>query len=204
MWTETGTVRNRHTGQAIRELPRRASRVDLSDADLVGADLAHWDFRAGKLPRANLRGADLRWTNFGSVVPFWPVVCVTLGLLLVVIALLYVEPLAGLFFLLILGPPCALLIRPRRANLEAAILADADLARSDLAGAVLRDADLRGADLTEANLREADLRGAKLEGANLTGALYNQGTRWPEGFDPEAAGARFQDWRVREMENLVW
>ena len=40
-------------------------------------------------------------------------------------------------------------------------------------------ADLSGANLSAANLRRAD----------LTGALYDNGTVWPEGFDPEAAGA---------------
>jgi uncharacterized protein YjbI with pentapeptide repeats len=35
----------------------------------------------------------------------------------------------------------------------------------------------------------ADLRGADLRYANLHGATYNADTKWPEGFDPEAAGA---------------
>jgi uncharacterized protein YjbI with pentapeptide repeats len=39
-------------------------------------------------------------------------------------------------------------------------------------------------------LSEADLSGANLNGANLSGAFYNKDTNWPEGFDPENAGAK--------------
>ncbi len=45
--------------------------------------------------------------------------------------------------------------------------------------AVLSLANLGGADLFEAILFEADLSGAK----------YNDATKWPDGFDPVAAGA---------------
>jgi hypothetical protein len=45
-------------------------------------------------------------------------------------------------------------------------------------------ANLRGADLRGTNLQDADLGGA-----NLRGARYDAGTVWPEGFDPDAAGA---------------
>ena len=31
--------------------------------------------------------------------------------------------------------------------------------------------------------------GANPKGANLSGAKYNADTKWPEGFDPAAAGA---------------
>ncbi len=48
--------------------------------------------------------------------------------------------------------------------------------------------------MSEANLSQADLSGAdlsqtNLSGANLTKAIYNQETKWNEGFDPAAAGA---------------
>ena len=54
-------------------------------------------------------------------------------------------------------------------------------------------ADLTGADLTGANLRRAylagaDLRNARLTGADLQGAVYDDDTKWPEGFDCHAAG----------------
>lgn len=61
------------------------------------------------------------------------------------------------------------------ANLQRAILADADLRQADLRGANLSGADLSGAimfgaDLTGANLHGADLSRADLAGADLTGA----------------------------------
>jgi hypothetical protein len=59
-------------------------------------------------------------------------------------------------------------------------------------GANLSGADLRETNLSGANLREVDLRGADLQGANLEGARsafgWDNETRWPDGFDPEAAG----------------
>jgi hypothetical protein len=57
----------------------------------------------------------------------------------------------------------------------------------DLTGAALVNVkvtgDLNGADLEQARLQECDLRAARLEGARIRGALYDRGTRWPEGFD---------------------
>lgn len=62
-----------------------------------------------------------------------------------------------------------------------------------LVGADLRSADLRGADLRGANLSDANLEGADMSGADLYATQYNSGTKWPEGFDPEAAGAILVD-----------
>ena len=100
------------------------------------------------------------------------------------------------------------------ADLRAADLMDADLSGANLAGADLRQSDLlnatlRGADLQDADLREAGLQGADLLHADLRGAdlrdiriestfyervnveyaVYDDATRWPEGFDPQAYGA---------------
>lgn len=82
----------------------------------------------------------------------------------------------------------------RSANLRAASLGSADLQnaflmRANLQNAFLGNANLRGANLQEANLRTTDLQGANLQGANLDQAKYNEYTKWPSGFDPEAAGA---------------
>jgi uncharacterized protein YjbI with pentapeptide repeats len=79
-------------------------------------------------------------------------------------------------------------------TLKAANLTGAKLVQADLSGADLHDALLDGADLTGASLAKADLRltsltGANLAGADLTGALYDAKTAWPDGFDPEKAGA---------------
>ncbi|MDP7599252.1 MAG: pentapeptide repeat-containing protein [Acidimicrobiales bacterium] len=38
----------------------------------------------------------------------------------------------------------------------------------------------------------ADLNGANLSEANLTGAIADEDTRWPEGFDPVVAGVTFE------------
>jgi hypothetical protein len=81
-----------------------------------------------------------------------------------------------------------------RANLEGANLRRADLRGADLKEANLRDADLQGADLGRDNLGGAtalegtDLRGARLDGTRTQGARYDQCTRFPTGFSPEAAG----------------
>lgn len=90
------------------------------------------------------------------------------------------------------------------ANLDGATLTAANLADADALGADLRHADLQGADLRAADLEGADLRGATLTRAVLRGAAYNIGpiqvgrgrgsprfasTRWPNGFNINAAGA---------------
>ena len=60
-------------------------------------------------------------------------------------------------------------------------------------GAILWGADLTGANLRDAKLNMARLSGANLSGADLSGtdlrgAVADEDTIWPEGFDPEAAG----------------
>lgn len=80
------------------------------------------------------------------------------------------------------------------ANLSNAKLCMANLVHANLVGANFYKADLSGARLIGAFMRGTDLSSAKLEGANLSEALlgnakYDQNTIWPEGFDPDAAGA---------------
>jgi uncharacterized protein YjbI with pentapeptide repeats len=80
------------------------------------------------------------------------------------------------------------------ANLVGADLRGADLGGANLSNADLRKADLSGAnlysaDLSEADLGGADLRDANLKGVDLSGATYDEFTLWPDGFDPELAGA---------------
>ena len=68
-----------------------------------------------------------------------------------------------------------------------------------LSGAMLNGTDLRNCDFTDAYLSydslqgaasvcRSDLRGAVLQGVNLKGCKYDEGTKFPEGFDPSAAG----------------
>jgi hypothetical protein len=49
-----------------------------------------------------------------------------------------------------------------------------------------------GVDLAGTDLREADLKGADLSGADLKEAVADENTRWPEGFNPVAAGVIFE------------
>ncbi len=60
-------------------------------------------------------------------------------------------------------------------------------------GANLAEANLLMADLTGVDLRGANLEGANLGGVFLYRAKANQDTRWPDGFDPVAAGVIFED-----------
>lgn len=75
------------------------------------------------------------------------------------------------------------------ADLRGADLGQANLSSANLSNADLTGANLVGADLSEADLRGADLSDANLIGADLRGALYNQHTMFPAGFEPHAAGA---------------
>lgn len=71
---------------------------------------------------------------------------------------------------------------------------NADFSRADFYEAELSDVDLCGANLTGANLCGAKLQTANLQeacanGATVIHALYDQHTRWPDGFDYDALGA---------------
>lgn len=89
-------------------------------------------------------------------------------------------------------------------RLEGAALDGADVIGCDAVGTVFRHGSLRGARLDTSDLNGADLtgvdlsgaqayaanlRGACLAGAKLAGVVYDQWTRWPDGFQPEACGA---------------
>lgn len=109
------------------------------------------------------------------------------------------------------------------ANFMAADLRSADLSAANLRAAELTRADLRGANLVSANLEGANLRfcsldgaqlqgcnlrwsqicgaslvGANLHGADLRGAVADDTTRWPEGFDHRAAGVWLREADVLE------
>jgi Pentapeptide repeats (8 copies) len=73
-------------------------------------------------------------------------------------------------------------------TLDNANLGYANLSRARMRGTSLRGAYLRGADLRQAELQSADLREADLREASLEGARANTDTRWPDQFDPLAAG----------------
>lgn len=72
------------------------------------------------------------------------------------------------------------------AHLEGGSLQGAHMQGAHLEGAYLQGAHLRGADLQGAYLQKADL-----QGTDLTDAIYDVQTKWPDRFDPEAAGAKY-------------
>jgi uncharacterized protein YjbI with pentapeptide repeats len=77
----------------------------------------------------------------------------------------------------------------QHADLEGAVLREASLAGANLTNALLRSADLRDAVLRNAylavtDLSGADLSGADLDGASLIGSVWDEDTRWPEGYAP--------------------
>lgn len=77
------------------------------------------------------------------------------------------------------------------AGLGGADLRGADLSRSDLSDAYLSGANLEGAKFANAIVREVTFSGANLSGSDFRGATYDKYTRWPAGFDPLKAGAKF-------------
>ncbi|MCB9759064.1 MAG: pentapeptide repeat-containing protein [Alphaproteobacteria bacterium] len=152
----------------------------LREADLSGASLRRADLSGAELTGADLSEAQLSWADLSG-------------------ATLVRAELAE--------------ARLAWADLSGADLSKADLSKAELFGAqlkfsqlrevelsdaVLAQADLSYADLTGASLSGADLCGARLEGttlddADLEGARYDGHTVWPEGFDPEEAGAEADD-----------
>ena len=77
---------------------------------------------------------------------------------------------------------------------EYTIKPDANLRDTNLSKASLEGADLADAYLDEANLMDTNLSNANLEWANLSGAVWNDETVFPEGFEiPEMS--RDLDWQ---------
>lgn len=91
-------------------------------------------------------------------------------------------------------------------DLTGANLEEAYLVNAYLHGAILENAVFNRANLTKATLYKASCVGTKFSGAklcgvnfegaiydqntNFEGAIYDQDTEWPDGFDPQSAGAR--------------
>lgn len=115
-------------------------KANLSGIDLSGADLRHADLYSADLSSANLSGADFRSAALIA---------------------------AHLNYAILRG-----------ANLCSVILADADLrfadlSHADLRGIILADADLSGADLPDVDLSHANLNNTSLSGADLSGAVLH-------------------------------
>ncbi len=166
--------------------------TNLTRASLVGANLRRADLRGATLVQASLQGADLTGANLDRADlsmalhdgdTRWPAGFVPEGRGVILCAI--GKDLSGRD-LSARNLTNAVLTNAR---LHQARLRNADLTRALLLGADLSGADLRGAVLVTASLQGADLRGADLAGADLTNALYDDTTRWPEGFDPAKGGA---------------
>lgn len=80
------------------------------------------------------------------------------------------------------------------AFLNAAKCQDAEFEGANFKGANLqltnfKGAHLEGADFTGASLMATNFTGAHLDGTIFRGAIYYESTKWPNHFDPQAAGA---------------
>jgi uncharacterized protein YjbI with pentapeptide repeats len=134
--------------------------TDLTDADLSFANFTNAVLHHTKLIEAELEGARFKNASLGSA---------NLSK-----AHVYYVDLTG-------------------ANLSSADFTEAWIFRSNFTGANLTNAKLNGTNFAETELKfallnGADFTGSKL-GANFSGAKYDTKTIWPEGFDPEEAGA---------------
>jgi uncharacterized protein YjbI with pentapeptide repeats len=173
-----------------------AGVIFLAEADLQGlhldaAILVEAHLAGTHLERAHLEGAHLEWTRLGEA-------CLKEAHLRH--AYLVAAHLAGASLMnanleevCLLGATMSgtnlVGANLSRAHLEWAFLVTANLQNANLAGARLMGAELESANLAHANLIGTDLRETRLTWTRLRGARYNADTRWPEGFDPVAAGA---------------
>jgi uncharacterized protein YjbI with pentapeptide repeats len=143
--------------------------ANLDSADLVGANLTGANLYQARLIGTDLSNADLSWAELART---------TLAKASLVGANLVGANLHG-------------------ANLHGTDLSKADLSSANLYQANLYQANL-SADLTGANLSHAYLIGADLSRADLVrtvlnGATASPLTRWPDGFNPEAAKVIFEN-----------
>ncbi|MBL9094582.1 MAG: pentapeptide repeat-containing protein [Planctomycetaceae bacterium] len=147
---------------------------DLSETNFENSDLFLAGFRNSTLTRSNFQGCNLKSSSFDG---------------------------ADL-------TECDLrFTNLEQASIQGALLAKANLAGLDVKNCSFLNSRLPGANLAKArgftDLRNANLSGADVRGADFTrlsagasgvvfnGALYDQHTRWPSGFDPAAAGAKY-------------
>lgn len=140
------------------------SQRDLSEVVLAQADLRGADLSGANLYQADLRGAQLEKANLRGA----KLNRANLGE-----AKLYKADLSGATIAF--------------ASLYKAFLMEANLSEARLIKTSLTEATLYQADVRRANLRGADLRGTDLTEVDLQGAIYDDDTKWPEGFVPQPA-----------------
>ena len=144
-------------------------RLDLSGADLFKANFENAILNDAQLPNANLKNAALSRADLSH-------------------AKLNGAKLSGadLSHAKLWGADLsnADLKRIIPDNKNEALLSGTNLQAADLRGITLSKADLRNVDLRKANLSDVDLKEA-----NLQGALYDEETKFPTGFDPRSKEA---------------
>lgn len=131
-------------------------RALLHDVRLRFTNLAEVDLHFANLDGAHLFGADLTKTDLSGV---------TFREAVLVDATLYQADL-------------------RDAVLTGAYASNGDFRATDLSRADLRHAHLDHSRLNQADLRGANLTNADLAHANLNGAVVDDDTVWPDGFEP--------------------
>jgi uncharacterized protein YjbI with pentapeptide repeats len=93
---------------------------------------------------------------------------------------------------------CSLLVIFWDSNCDECCFANTDLRGTSLSTTSLRGASFTGAKFSidalggQTDLSDVDFSEAELEDADLTDALYNAGTKFPAGFDPEEHGMKLK------------
>ena len=170
---------------------KRLDEANLERADLTGADLRNASLSGASLGEATLDGAELVGADLGGANMSvdrdkndpTDYTASLRGAVLMEASLVDAR-LSGADFT---GADLSL-ARLREAALQATRLSGASLIYSDL-----RDTDLQEADLRRSRLGGATLCGADLAGVRLDGALFDDSTRWPQGFDASRHGAQRSD-----------
>lgn len=102
-------------------------------------------------------------------------------------------------------------LRAAGADFDGSNFAAADFTKADLRATRMGQADLAGATLLNADLRGADFSRANLAGARLKGARVDCATRFPQGFNADAAmvipldlcgGAYALDFRGKDLSGM--
>ncbi len=163
----TSLLSGAHLDDLALESPIPLPEIDLTGAMLPGAKLQSIDLKEAQLEKANFTGADLS----GAFLTSARMQNILLQDAVAKGTDLQGADLTGAF--------------ARRANLDGA-----NLSKATLTKAYLVEADLSNANLQDADLRSAVLRGAIFNNTSLNGAIYNDATKLPDGFDATARGMR--------------
>ena len=88
------------------------------------------------------------------------------------------------------GPPDYSGFKMTSGSFKNTDMSEARFVKSNLIGVSFKNATLTKTDFTDVWLRGVDFTGANLKDAILTGALYDEKTIFPGGFNPKAHGMR--------------